>query len=63
LADFLQRFPEAVNWFKTRDEQRLKAVPAALVSLIADPPDDLRSLMNHSSGPLDAKTIRECSGQ
>jgi tetratricopeptide (TPR) repeat protein len=63
LGDYLQRFPESVELFKTRDERALKDLPPELVSLFTDPPEELRRVMNHAAGPLDARRIRECSGQ
>jgi hypothetical protein len=65
LGDYLQRFPESVELFKTGDEQALKELPPELVSLFTDPPDELRKVMNHPkpAGPLNALTIRICSGQ
>lgn len=63
LGDYLQRYPEAVDLFKTRDEGALKEVPANIQALFRDPPADLRAIMNHERGPLDARNIRECSGQ
>jgi hypothetical protein len=63
LGDYLQRFPESVQLFSYVDERALKEVPADVVSLFKDPPEELRAVMNHPDGPLNAQTIRECSGQ
>lgn len=63
LGDYLQRFPDSVELFKIRDERALKDLPPELVSLFTDPPDEPRRVMNHPDGPLDANTIRICSGQ
>jgi hypothetical protein len=63
LASFLQSAPEAVRLFTEPAGRIPPTVPAALVPLFTDPPRDLRAVMNHPDGPMDATTISECSGQ
>jgi hypothetical protein len=63
LATHLQASPEAVCLFQVPADQIPGSTPAELVRLFADPPGELRAVMNHPDGPLDAQTIRECSGQ
>jgi hypothetical protein len=62
-GDYLQRFPESVELFKSSDERKLKHVPTGLLSLFTDPPDELSRVVSHPAGPLDAEAIRSCSGQ
>ena len=63
LAEYLQDDPAAVRFFAVPPEQLGAVVPAELTRLFENPPDDLRAVMNHEAGPLDADTIRECCGQ
>jgi len=63
LAEYLQANPTAVRLFAVPAERIVAAAPAELTSLFQDPPDDLRAVMNHVAGPLDAAMIRECCGQ
>jgi hypothetical protein len=63
LGSFLQSTPDAVQMFDAAPERVAASVPAALVTLFTDPPADLRAVMNHSDGPLDARKIAESSGQ
>lgn len=63
LAEYLQNTPSAVDCFRI-DRDRLPAsTPPQLVPLFCDPPPALRAVMNHRAGPLDAQTIRACTGQ
>jgi hypothetical protein len=63
LGDYLQRFPESVELFKSGAERTHNELPSDLTSLFTDPPDELRTVMNHPDGPMNAQMIRECSGQ
>jgi hypothetical protein len=63
LAEHLQTDPTAVRFFGVPPEWRAGPVPTELASLFEDPPEELRAVMNHVAGPLDASTIRKCSGQ
>jgi hypothetical protein len=63
LADYLQTFPEAVRLFSVPADRIPASTPAELVPLFTDPPGELRAVMNHHDGPMDARTVRECSGQ
>jgi hypothetical protein len=63
LAEYLQEDPAAVRYFSVPPERIGSAVPEELASLFREPPDDLRTVMNHEAGPLDARMIRQCSGQ
>lgn len=63
LASFLQESPEAVGLFAVPADRIPASTPPELVPLFTDPPGDLRAVMNHPDGPLDAPTIRACSGQ
>jgi hypothetical protein len=63
LAEFLQGDPTAVRYFSASPERVRSDVPPELRALFDDPPDDLRAVMNHDGGPLDADLIRECCGQ
>jgi hypothetical protein len=63
LGSFLQSTPDAVQLFDAPPERVVAGVPAALVTLFTDPPADLRAVMNHPDGPLDARKIAESSGQ
>ncbi len=63
LASYLQASPEAVRLFAVPADRIPAATPVRLVPLFTEPTADLRAVMNHQDGPLDARTIRECSGQ
>jgi hypothetical protein len=63
LAEYLQDNPNAVRYFEVPKSRFDAAVPAEIAPLFTDPPDDLRTVMNHSAGPLNARTIRECCGE
>jgi KAP family P-loop domain len=63
LAEFLRNSPPSVQLFGSSPTQIPSSVPADLIDLFLDPPQDLRNVMNHPHGPLDAKRIREASGQ
>ena len=66
LADagsYLQTTPDAVRLFDASAERVAAGVPTTLVPLFTDPPADLRAVMNHPDGPLDARRIAESSGQ
>jgi len=63
LGSFLQSTPDAVQLFDAPLERVAAGVPAALVTLFTNPPADLRAVMNHPDGPLDARKIAESSGQ
>lgn len=63
LGSFFQSTPEAVQLFDASPERVTAAVPATLVPLFIDPPSELRAVMNHPDGPLDARRVAESSGQ
>ncbi len=63
LAEHLQATPSAVRLFALPADQIPHSTPAELRALFAEPPADLRVVMNHPAGPMDERTIRECSGQ
>jgi hypothetical protein len=63
LAEFLQADPAAVGLFSAPAERIRSDVPPELRALFENPPDNLRAVMNHEAGPLDAPLIRECCGQ
>jgi tetratricopeptide (TPR) repeat protein len=63
LAEYLQQYPEAVRYFRQPSSQLPASIPAAVAPLFAEPSDELRAVMNHECGPLDAATIRDCIGQ
>lgn len=62
LAEHLEQDPDAVQWFQLPADQLSSAIPATLVPLFTDPPPELRAVVNHQDGPLDAATIRQCAG-
>jgi hypothetical protein len=63
LANYLQASPEAVRLFQVSADRIPGSTPVELVPLFTDPPNELRAVMNHRDGPMNAQTIRECSGQ
>jgi hypothetical protein len=63
LAGYLQAYPEAVTLFAAPAERMPATVPAELLPLFTDASAELRAVMNHPDGPLDARTIRYCTGQ
>ena len=63
LAEFLRNSPPSVQLFESSPQQIPSFVPADLIDLFLDPPPELRNVMNHPDGPLDAKRIRDASGQ
>jgi len=63
LAEFLRNSPASVQLFGSSGEQIATSVPDELIDLFHDPPQELRNVMNHAHGPLDAKKIRHASGQ
>jgi hypothetical protein len=63
LANYLQASPEAVRLFTASADRASGSAPAELIPLFTDAPSELRAVMNHPDGPLNAPTIRECSGQ
>jgi hypothetical protein len=63
LGDYLQRYPDSVDLFKSDDERALKVIPPDLVTLYSDPPDELWAVLRYPECPLNAQRIRVCSGQ
>jgi hypothetical protein len=63
LASYLQELPDAVRLFSVPVDRIPASTPPELVPLFTDPSGELRAVMNHPDGPLDARTIRACSGQ
>jgi len=63
LANYLQASPEAVRLFQVSADRIPGSAPVELMPLFTDPPSELRAVMNHPDGPMNAQTIRECSGQ
>ena len=63
LANYLQASPEAVRLFQVSADRIPGSTPVELAPLFTDPPNELRAVMNHPDGPMNAQTIRESSGQ
>ncbi|WP_431241092.1 P-loop NTPase fold protein (plasmid) [Mycolicibacterium aichiense] len=63
LGDYLQRYPESVALFAAPHSAAAERIPRELISLFTEPPNELKTLMNHPAGPMDEHAIRACSGQ
>jgi hypothetical protein len=63
LAELLRNSPPSVQLFGSTPQQIPSSVPADIIDLFLDPPQELRNVMNHPDGPLDAERIRDASGQ
>ena len=63
LADYLQTAPDAVTFFNFPADRMPSWLPVELLQLFTDPPPELRVVMNHPDGPMNARVISECSGQ
>ena len=63
LAGYLQATPVAVRQFRVAADRLPASMPPELVPLFSDPPEELRSVMNHEAGRLDKRTTRMCCGE